>query len=112
MDLSQIARHTKNEWTREVKKSIEKSNTERLHDELHKTELGIKRRKTKTASIVDLIEDANYQRQPRPEIVQCSIRETETILISRFAMLECGKNFKGTMGEICKDCHVLDDESH
>ena len=27
-------------------------------------------------------------------------------------MLECGKNMKGTIAEICSDCNVLDDENH
>ena len=27
-------------------------------------------------------------------------------------MLECGKNFKGTMSERCSTCAVVDDENH
>ena len=27
-------------------------------------------------------------------------------------MLECGKNFKGTMDELCKTCKVIDNENH
>ena len=27
-------------------------------------------------------------------------------------MLECGKNFKGSLKETCAHCNVLDDESH
>ena len=27
-------------------------------------------------------------------------------------MLECGKNYKGTMKEICDICQTLDDENH
>ena len=27
-------------------------------------------------------------------------------------MLECGKNFKGTLPEICPACNVIDDEQH
>ena len=27
-------------------------------------------------------------------------------------MLTCGKNFKGTMSEICSTCNVIDDENH
>ena len=33
-------------------------------------------------------------------------------MIARFRMLECGKNFKRTMGENCVSCNVLDDEDH
>ena len=27
-------------------------------------------------------------------------------------MLECGKNFKGSMSELCPTCNVADDEEH
>ena len=27
-------------------------------------------------------------------------------------MLECGKNYKGSMLEVCDQCSVLDDENH
>ena len=27
-------------------------------------------------------------------------------------MLECGKNFKGSMRETCSRCNVIDDENH
>ena len=27
-------------------------------------------------------------------------------------MLECGKNYKGTMDETCKECRVTDNEDH
>ncbi len=27
-------------------------------------------------------------------------------------MLECGKNYKGTMNELCDRCNILDDENH
>ena len=33
-------------------------------------------------------------------------------MIARFGMLECGKNFKGTMRELCNKCDVVDDENH
>ena len=27
-------------------------------------------------------------------------------------MLDCGKNFKGTMREICQECNEIDNEEH
>ena len=42
----------------------------------------------------------------------CSKQETKTILISRFGMLECGKNYKGTSGNVCRECQIIDDENH
>ena len=42
----------------------------------------------------------------------CTKQEAKTIIISRFGMLECGRNFKMGISEICNSCHVLDDENH
>ena len=39
-------------------------------------------------------------------------RETKMLIIARFGMLECGKNFKGTMNEICLNCNTRDTEEH
>ena len=33
-------------------------------------------------------------------------------MIARFGMLECGKNFKNSIREICDTCNVIDDENH
>ena len=32
--------------------------------------------------------------------------------MARYGLLECGKNFKGTLTEICDRCHSIDDENH
>ena len=111
-ELLTIGRFNKNEWTRAVKNAIEKSNKERLLGDLHKTESGTKRRKTKTAFIVDCIEKSDYQRKPLSEIMICSKQETKIILTSRFGMLECGNNFKGSHHDICRECKIVDNESH
>ena len=39
-------------------------------------------------------------------------RETKTIITARFGMLECGRNYKGTMNEICNNCNTVDNEEH
>ena len=91
---------------------MKKTNKDRLLEDLHKTEIGIRRRKTKTAAIVDSIENPEYQRKPLSEIMRCSKQETKTIIMARFGMLECGNNYKGTKSEICNECNNLDDENH
>ena len=53
-----------------------------------------------------------YVREPEKEILQMTKKEAKTIIIARYGMLECGKNFKGTAQTICEMCNVLDDESH
>ena len=45
-------------------------------------------------------------------LLKCSKQETETILIARFGMLECGFNFKGTQSETCATCNDIDNENH
>ena len=34
------------------------------------------------------------------------------MIIARYGMLECGKNFHGTIHQTCATCNVLDDEEH
>ena len=81
-------------------------------DNLHKTEGEVRTEKTKTASTINHVSHPNFQREPRPDIVKSSRQETRTIIISRYGMLECGKNFKGTMSDMCRICNVIDDECH
>ena len=53
-----------------------------------------------------------YTRAPVPEILLCNKQETKTIMIARFGMLQCGKNFKNSISEMCKECNEADDENH
>ena len=39
-------------------------------------------------------------------------RETKTVLIARYGMLECGKNYQGTKALNCNECNAVDNESH
>ena len=32
--------------------------------------------------------------------------------MARYGVLECGKNYKGTMRETCDTCNCIDDENH
>ena len=68
--------------------------------------------KTKTVSIVPLLESDTYKREPIPEILLLSKYETKVLIISRFGMLECGKNFRGTLPEQCITCNEIDTEEH
>ena len=110
--LQKIKSHKKNEWANKVKTVIEKRNTDRLIQHCHKIDNGENKRKTKTAHIVDQIEDPTYQRTPLKELMKSTKQETKTILIARFGMLECGKNYKGTKSITCGKCNEYDDEIH
>ena len=94
-----------------VNAKIEIKNLNRLINDCHKTENNTQIRKTKTAHIVDTIQERTYTRGPSPEILQCNKQETKTLIIARFGMLECGKNFKGTLNELCSTCNEFDNEN-
>ena len=100
------------EWKRKTRQAIEKTNLERLKQECHKTVDGVQTEKTKTKSILPLLNDPNYRREPRPEITNATKHETKTITTTRYRMLECGKNFKGSLKELCNQCNDTDDENH
>ena len=68
--------------------------------------------KTKTKSILDKITKPQYTRKPEEELLYATKNETKTIIIARYGMLECGRNYKGTMNMICTDCQTIDDENH
>ena len=38
--------------------------------------------------------------------------ETKTLITARYGMLECGKNFGGTIAGTCSECNAYDDENH
>ena len=99
-------------WKREVKNAIERMHRKRLKEDCFKTENGTSIAKTKTKHILNHIDDPQYQRKPLPEILQLSKTETKAMIMARFKMLECGKNYKGTMSETCTQCNIIDNEDH
>jgi hypothetical protein len=64
--------------------------------------------KSKTATLIEEIEKQDYVRKPKTEILKSSKQESRTILIARYGMLECGRNFKNSIKEFCE----CDDENH
>ena len=111
-DLTVIRNKRPNEWKRLVNFKIEIKNKSRLMEDCHKMVEGRKVRKTKTAHIVDQLESECYTRTPSPELQKLTKQETKTLMISRFGMLECGINFKGSKPTICSICNKSDDETH
>ena len=45
-------------------------------------------------------------------VLRTTKQETKTIIIARYGLLECGKNYKGTLRENCNVCDCVDDENH
>ena len=73
---------------------------------------GIKTPKTKTAMIIADLDSAQYKREPMKEILLMTKNELKTVMIARHGMLECGKNFRGSLPDKCPTCDVIDDENH
>ena len=111
-DFTTIKNISRRHWTKTVAEKIETINKKRLIGDCHKNENGIQIPKTKTAHIVSTLANNGYERKPQTEITQCTKQETKTLIIARFGMLECGRNYKGSMNETCTTCNLLDDENH
>ena len=103
---------TKNERKESVKQSILKINGSKLITQAtSETPQGTKV-KTKTRDIHNKLTSTPYSAKPMKEIVAGTKTQAKTIILARNGMLQCGKNFKGTMKEICSECNVIDDEDH
>ena len=100
------------EWKNIVTNAVEQKNKSRLIVDCHKRIDGTLTRKTKTAHILNKIQDASYKRQPLEAITKLSKQDTKTLMIARYGMLKCGKNFKGTISKMCSTCNCPDDEEH
>ena len=111
-DFHNIKTQPPRTWKTKIHLAIEKTNRERINQDCHKLVNGISVLKPKTKTIPHQLARGNYQRQPSKEILNLTKHETKTVLIARYGMLECGQNFKGTLKEICDQCHCLDDENH
>ena len=111
-DFNQIQSCNLNEWKRKVQSATEKENKDRLLQDCRTEKDGDTILKSKTAMIVEKIEKTSYKREPLKELSFLTKLETKTLIIARFRMLECGKNYKGTMNAICDICNCTDDEEH
>ena len=71
------------------------------------------RRQTSTFfPIIEKINKTNYTRKPEETILRMTKLETKTLITARYGMLECGKNFGGTIAGSCSECNAYDDENH
>ena len=70
--------------------------------------------RSKTLPISQLLEQDSYQLDYSHNVLFELPRKTvKMIIMARYRMLDCAKNFKGKYGtEYCKECNVVDDESH
>ena len=102
-DLDKIKLCTINEWKQKVNDAVELRNKERLLQDCHKTYGGQTVPKTKTKHLIEKINCTEYVRKPDPNVLHMTKLQTKTLIVARFSMLECGKNFGGTIGGTCSD---------
>ena len=111
-NFDDIKATTRRIWIKTVKQKIEVSNTKQLVADCHKLIDGVKTPKSKTAFILNELSDDAYRRKVHDDVLLCTKHEAKTLMIARFGMLECGKNFRGSIRETCEVCKVTDDENH
>ena len=111
-DFEKIRSKRRIEWKREVHAAAEKINLKRIQDECYETTPDGKKVKSKTSHALTKTSESSYQRKPMHPVTVLNQLETKALILARFRMLECGKNFRGKFSELCTECNLIDDETH
>ena len=100
-------------WKRQVYEAAEKKNKERLLAECYKKERGVTEVKTKTKTIIPILENSHYQRQPHPFITKNNTLTTRAFIMGKYGMLQCAANYSNGYGsKNCPRCQLVDNENH
>ena len=111
-DWDKISKIPVNQWKTDAKEAAEKKNREKLKEELFTKSRGQVKEKTKTKSLLKIIDDSSYIRRPI-EHMDKDVLVARALIMGRFGMLQCGANFEMSYGgKECKECKVTDDECH
>lgn len=101
------------QWRNEVDEAAERMNLKKLREDCHIKERRQTREKTKTKTIIDILDDPKYIRKPLKIINNISALETRAVIMGRYGMLCCGANFAmGYGSKECAECLELDDIDH
>ena len=101
------------EWKRQVHQAAEKKNKEKILGECFKTTRGATEEKTKTKTLIPILEHNEYKRQPHPFITKNNKTKARAFIMGRYGMLQCAANFaNGHGGKDCRNCGVIDNEHH
>ena len=95
-----------------MQNAVDSVHKKKLREECFETKSGITKAKTKTAFALERLSDDHYERKIMEPIEKLNRQEAKVLILARFHMLECGKNFKGSLPENCPECEVTDDEQH
>ena len=100
-------------WKKEVTKAAERINKMRLKSECIDRRRNGEKQKTKTKSLIPILESEEYERKPHQVLNENNKLVARAYIMGRFGMLQCAANFSsGNGGKNCKTCKVLDDEAH
>ena len=111
-NLATVQNFTHNEWKEKVRVAILKKNGRKLLENCAKTNGDDVKILTKTRHVHNALTTDKYNNEPLKCFSLTDKQKARTIFLSQNGMLECGKNMKGTIPEVCRVCMVPDDESH
>ena len=111
-NLDDIQKKAAGEWKRLVDAATESKHKERLIQMCYKKEGEFQVPKTKTETIAQKLDKDQYKRSLQTEFLYMTKNETKTVMIARYGMLDCGKNYKGTASSNCSTCKVYNNENH
>ena len=113
-DWTKIKTITKKEWKKSVNEAVERVNMEKLLRNCISSEPHGEKIKTKTKHIHQQLTSTTSIKERRPSkgLLNGTKQRAKTIVLSRYHMLECGTNFKGTMSQTCRICKTTDNENH
>ena len=97
---------------KEVKEAVDKQNKKILVEKCTTVTKEGSKIHSKSKTVHAKLISSDYKRQPLKELIQGTRQRTKTLILARHGMLECGTNRKGTIPEKCRNCDVVDDESH
>ena len=107
-----IKRMSPNEWKEKVRIAVLRKNGQKLIENCTSINGQEVKIHTKTKHIHEKLTNNRYKGTPSESLIQGNKQKTRTIFLAQNGMLECGRNFKGTIPEICPDCNETDDEQH
>ena len=111
-DWDVIKRMSPNEWKEKVRVAILKKNGQKLIENCTSMNGQEVKIHTKTKHIYEKLTNDRYKGTPIETLVRGNKQKTRTIFLAQNGMLECGRNMKGTIPEICPECNETDDEQH
>ena len=104
-----IIKESRPKWKNAVLTATEKRNKEILIDMCYSK----KGEKTKTRYVLEKLKSDCYERKPLSSFINRNKLMSRVLIMSMFGMLDCATNYKhGYGGENCRQCNVVDDESH